>query len=268
MTVAFRPRAVAARGGEQVNARLRVVRPPAWFALALALIGLAGLLAWMLMGRVAVTTRGVGVVTNPPANASVVAPADGVLQSAPTATGQAVVVGETLAVIATRDGQRVDVPSPADGTVVGLGPGPGAAVHGGEALVTVAPASTSQVAYVYVPSSTNDQVRPGMRVFLSPSSTDSTVDGLLLGTVSAVSPLPVSESRVRYVTGSEELTADALAAGPVDEVQVSLEPAQTPSGWAWTRPQGATAPVVSGTPTSGVIIIEMVRPYQAFSGRS
>ena len=268
MTVAFRTRAVAARGEAEVAHRVRVVRPPAWFALALALLGLAGLLAWMLLGRVAITTRGVGVITNPPANAAVVVPVEGVLRQAPTQAGETATAGETLAVIATGTGEVVEVASPVDGTVVGLGPGPGAAVHPGETLVMVAPTAATQIGYIYVPSSANDQVRPEMQVFLSPASTNSTADGVLLGTVSAVSPLPVSEARVRYITGNEELTASALSSGPVDEVQVALVPAPTPSGWQWTRPQGPGGPIVSGTPTDGVIIIEMVRPYAAFTGRT
>jgi hypothetical protein len=265
--IAFRSRAIAAgSAGDALTERVRVVRPPAWFALALAAAGLAGLMAWTLMGRVAVTTKGSGVVTNSPGNIAVVSPAEGVIVETVQTTGTAVTTGDTLVAVETRDGQRYAVTSPVEGTVVGVGPGVGAAVARGEDLATVAPASPTQVAYVFVPSAANNGVNPGMAVLLSPASTDSTVDGLLKGVVSSVSPLPVSEARVRYIMGSPALTASALDDGPVDEVQVALTPADTPSGWEWTRSPGPAAPVVSGTPADGVVILELVRPYSAFAG--
>lgn len=273
MATLFRERAVASRSATEVTDRpVRVVNAPVWTALALALVLLALLAVWLIAGTVALTTRGQGVINNLPANVAVRAPAPGLLSDSLPAVGTQVAAGERLAVLsapapATGQPTGTEVIAPISGTVVAAGPGQGSSVDAGTVLTSIAPDSDTQLGYLFIPTAPSNDVSIGARVVFNVEGVNATDDGLLEGTVSSVSPLPAERARIAYLTASEELTTQIMAAGPVVEVQVALvrDPG-TPTGLRWTLPPGPAAPITSGTPAQGTLILSEVRPYQAFLG--
>ncbi|TXH45577.1 MAG: HlyD family efflux transporter periplasmic adaptor subunit [Actinobacteria bacterium] len=276
----FRDRAVAGRAASEVTDRpVRVATAPAWAALALAVILLVLLAVWLFAGTVTLTTQGYGVIDNVPANVVVTSQSAGVLRQAPPPVGTRVAAGETVAVIGGDDPQTPALPgsapgsgsttvaAPIAGTVVAVGPGWGSSVAAGVPLATIAPETTDQIGYLFIPVAPTLQAHPGSAVNFNVDTVDPTGDGLLQGTVRSVSPLPVDESRIAYLTANAELTSQILASGPVVEVQVALtaDPG-TPSGWRWTLPPGPSHRITSGTPAHGTVILSQVRPYKAFLG--
>ncbi len=270
MATLFRDRAVAGRAAAEVTDRsLRIVSAPAWAALTLAIVLLGLLGVWLFAGSVAITTQGLGVIDNVPANTVVTASVDGRLVRPTPPIGSRVSAGDTIAVIAG-DGEsreRTIVTAPITGTVVAVGPGADSAVSADGALATIAPDTDEQVAYLFLPVAQVNRIRAGDPVNLQVETVDPTGDGLLQGTISEISPLPVDEARIAYLTANEGLTAEIAGSGPVIEVRVALTPdPQAPSGWRWTLPPGPSERVVSGTPARGSVILAEVRPYKAFLG--
>ena len=156
--------------------------------------------------------------------------------------------------------------APVHGKVVSQGAGPNATVEFGDYLGAIAPDSGAQVGYLFVAAQKADQLRAGMQVLLAPASADATHDGMLVGNVDAVSPLPAEESRVAYLTGNSAYARQLLSNGPVVEVRVRLQSDRsTPSGYVWTQPPGPRNAPTSGVPTDATFVLERVPPIRPSS---
>ncbi|MFI0432113.1 MAG: hypothetical protein ACH36H_03110, partial [Candidatus Nanopelagicales bacterium] len=166
MATLFRDRAVAGSAASEVTDRpVRVASAPAWAALALALILLSLLGVWLFAGTVTLTTKGIGVIDNVPANVVVTTQHAGRLDQAPPPVGTRVAAGDAMAVVESESGPaaatvRATVVSPIAGTVVSVGPGVGSSVTASAALATIAPETSEQVGYLFIPTATTQQVRP------------------------------------------------------------------------------------------------------------
>lgn len=267
MAGVFRDRAIAAQSSsEALDQRVHVVPLRAWLALGLAVLVLATGAMWLFGGNVAVTVEGSGTIVNAPTNIAVSAPVDGTVVGDTLDIGTHLAKGDPMLFIESGTNRtRVPVTAPVDGTVVALGAGQGAAVMVGDNLATVAPDSDEQVGYLYVAESAGNQVSPGMVVRLLPNDVDATRNGYLKGTVATVSPLPVTRTRLDYVLADQPMADHLAASGPLLEVLVALDvDTTTPTGYVWTQPPGPDAPIVSGIPTAGSIIVAEVPPFRAF----
>jgi len=66
--------------------------------------------------------------------------------------------------------------------------------------------------------------------------------GKAVGRVVSIGKIPVSDLRLRQLTGDVSLVGLVRQLGPLREVQIRLTPAHTPSGLAWTEGHGPAAP--------------------------
>jgi hypothetical protein len=270
MSTLFRQRAIAGQSSaDTLDAQVRIVRIPVWAALGVAVALLIAFAIWLSVGTVAISTKGYGVVNNAPTNALVNSPTSGTLTKAAPPVGTTVVAGEQVAEIfsAGETPATTRVLAPVSGTIVGIGVGEDITVDYGQYLMTIAPDTAVQVGYLFIPADQGELVRTGMSALLAPNSVDTNNNGLLECEVVDVSPLPVTESRIMYITADARYTAELLKAGPLVEVKVRpLVDPSTPTGWRWTRPPGPSTSLVSGIPTSGTVILAEVPPYRAFFG--
>lgn len=270
MATLFRDRAVAGRAASELTDKpVRIVGIPAWAALSVAVLLLALLGIWLFAGSVSITTQGIGVITNVPANTVVRADRAGRIAESAPPVGTILEAGDRIAVIRGGSGRTFPVTTPIAGTIVALGPGLGGDVTPGVALATVAPDTDQQVGHIFLPVDTAPKVSAGDQVYLEVDTVDPTEDGLLEGDVVAVNPLPADPARIAYLTANAGLTEEIVAGGPVIEVKIELTPdPQAPSGWRWSLPPGPKKPLVSGAPSRGTVILAQVRPYEAFLGTS
>ena len=272
MNTLFRQRAVTGRSSaDTLRDPVRIVRLSWWAALGLAVLLLVGFVVWLTAGEVALSTTGNGVVTNAPTNSLVAATATGKLVTAAPPVGVKVHVGDVVAqILPQADGREITtVLAPVSGTIVGVGAGRNASVDSGQHLATIAPDTVEQFGYLFIPDQEGESVRPGMHALLAPDSVHTTSEGLMEGTVVSVSPLPVDESRIAYITADVQYTKELMQQGPLVEVKIQPIPdPSTPTGWRWTRPPGPDRPIVSGMPATGTVELARVPPYQAFFGSS
>ncbi|MDZ7577300.1 MAG: HlyD family efflux transporter periplasmic adaptor subunit [Candidatus Nanopelagicales bacterium] len=272
MGTLFRDRAATGTSSaDTLNAQVRVVRLPAWAALCFALLLLAGLAVWLFAGTVAITTGGSGVVNNAPANAVVSAPVTGLLTRAAPPVGTAVRAGDVIGKVKESwedESTIVPVLAPVAGTVIGIGAGSHTGVSYGDYLATIAPDTADQIGYLFIPvEKGGEYVQPGMSALLIPDSAEASSEGQLRGRVTAVSPIPVTRSRIMYITAAPEYTDILLRQGPSVEVQIELLPdPANPTGWDWTLPPGPSQRLVSGVSTNGTVVLEEVSPYRTIFG--
>ena len=166
------------------------------------------------------------------------------------------------------DGEVEQVRSAIDGTIVALLVKLGSFVDAGSPVATIEPVGSDLQVVLYVGAADGKQILPGMTAFIAPSTTPSSQYGTMKGTVTEVSSLTVSAEQLGVSLGrNSPLIGALLDRGPALEVVVTLERADTPSGFAWTASNGPNFPITSGTLVDGSVVIDEGSPFQQILGR-
>lgn len=264
----FRSRATATRRRQDLDQPLRLVSTSAFVGLALVIVVIVGGSLWLFGGKVAVKASAVGVVVNPPGNAPVASPVDGVVAGPLLAVGAPVTPGQAVAEIRRDDGTVVVVVAPIAGTVVGHDSGAFAPVKAGDLVATIAPNTEPMAAIVFVSARSVADVVPGQRVEVAPDTVDVGRTGVLEGEVAEVAPLPATRGRLDLVFGDDRLVEGLLADGPVHEVVVELfEDPSKPQRLAWSGPGPVDGPpLVSGALVAAQLVVREQAPWQALLG--
>ena len=126
-------------------------------------------------------------------------------------------------------------------------------------IVSIELASRPLRAMLVVPS-TGRSAKAGMTVRIIPSTENWQESGFILGKVETISETPVTMQRLQRLLHNDALSQDLLSRGATYLVEVSLERANTPSGFKWTTARGSTHPVTTGMLASGRITVDEQRP--------
>ena len=117
-------------------------------------------------------------------------------------------------------------------------------------MLFMQPDGSQVIVQAFIAATDAESVRVGMEALVSPADAPRRAQyGVIQGTVSALSPTPVSAERVSFIVGGNASLVDYfLAGGPVIEVTIELttDPS-TPSGYAWSIGQGPDVQISSGT---------------------
>ncbi len=168
------------------------------------------------------------------------------------------------------------VVSPYDGAVIDLLADPGMVVQPASPVLnleidfskTIKGWEAVNEAVVFVPSADAKRVQPGMDAKISPADVKQEEYGYMIGRVERVSKFAASPEAMMRLLSNESLVRNLSAAGPVNEVLVSLvRTNDNPSGYEWSSSKTPNFHIHSGTPCAGSFIvarnrpIEMVIPY-------
>lgn len=253
---------------EQVEQRLHATSPRMWLALVAFVILIAAGLVWGFLGRAADQVEGIGMMLPSDGLYDLSSPSPGIVRGIAAHNGDAVTAGGTVVTLAQPDGQVQQVTTEIDGTVLALLVKLGSYVAAGSPVATIEPAGSDLQVVMFVGAGDGKQVRPGMTVFLSPSTTPSSQYGSMTGTVREVSSLTVSAEQLGVTLGTNSPVIKALLdRGPALEVVVQLKKAATPSGFAWTASDGPDFPITSGTLADGSVVIDASSPVEQILGR-
>ena len=126
-------------------------------------------------------------------------------------------------------------------------------------IVSIELASRPLRAMLVVPSA-GRSAKAGMTVRIIPSTENWQESGFILGKVETISETPVTMQRLQRLLHNDALSQDLLSRGATYLVEVSLERANTPSGFKWTTARGSTHPVTTGMLASGRITVDEQRP--------
>jgi HlyD family secretion protein len=148
------------------------------------------------------------------------------------------------------------VTSPYAGRVVELRVKLGEIVERGASLFTVIPNNATSAgghgdqltAIVYVPSGDGKQIKPGMKVALSPSVAPREEFGFLIGKVRWVAEVPSTPEGMVYTLKNKQLVQTLSNNAAPIEIAVDLEKdAATPSGYKWSSSRGPDLKLNDGT---------------------
>jgi HlyD family secretion protein len=112
---------------------------------------------------------------------------------------------------------------------------------------------------LFVPPADGKRITAGMRVELEPSTARREEYGYILGEVTEVSPVPVTNEGMRRALNNDQLVTQFSGSGAPFEVRVRfLRDPATPSGLAWSSSRGPQAPIQSGTLATARIVVDHV----------
>lgn len=259
---AFRSQAVEKiESPEQLDQRIKPAKPGTWIALAALLAALAAVLVWAIVSTVPVTVGGTGFFLPQEGWNSVQASEAGIISVLQVNVNDPVVAGEPLALITASSGTVVTVRSPVTGYVVEVAVSQQEYVTPGTQMAVIRPLNDTLVVHAYISTGLAHEIPVGSEAEVSPSTVAPSVYGYLKGRVQSVAPFPATQQRLEEVLQNESLVKQVSSAGPVTEVLVALQPAKTPSGYAWSIGTGPSyAALTGGLPADVTIVVGTRHP--------
>jgi HlyD family secretion protein len=165
----------------------------------------------------------------------------------------------TLASLRQQFSTSADVVSPYAGQVLELKVYRGSPVTDGSPVISIQPDVDALEVLVYLSSSRAKDVKPGMDAEVSPGTVRREEYGFLKGKVTFVADYPATPASMMRNLENESLT-QSLGAGPVTELRIALERADTPSGYLWSSQQGPPLGLSSGTLCTAMIVTRTQKP--------
>ncbi len=179
------------------------------------------------------------------------------------APGDRVSNGQLLATIEIAGG-TVEVTSPLDATVVAVDTRVGELATGA-ALVRLVRTADMASAVALFGASQISAIEPGQQVQLAINGFSGARFGSVVGRVETVGSVPLSSARLTQLTGDASLSAAIAEQGPLYEVTISCDPANTPSGVGWTRGDGPNTVIPLGAlAVASVTVDRQSLLHQAF----
>ena len=253
---------------EVLDRRLRVTTTKTWMVFLGVIVLLGAALVWAIFGSAPTEVKGQSMLLPPHGLYEVGVETEGFVTDLLVENGAHVDKGQALARLRQRDGQVVDIEAPVEGHVATILVKPGTYSAVGTPVFTLVEEGDELIAVVYVPAQQGKVVKPGMRVFVSPSTAPAAQYGSIVGFVGTVSTLPASPARIRLNLGDNDDLVDFLTGGePVLEIAVGLElDPSTPSGYRWSSGSGPPFAISTATLGTAAIVVSEGSPASQIFG--
>lgn len=233
----------------EIAARSPVTTRPLRIALLAVVLLVLAATTWAVLGRAPRTVDGAGILEPDGGYLEIGTPTTGVVTSVAVSPGDRVVAGQLVAVVAAgRPATEEPVFAPQAGVIAELVARPGRATRPGDPLAYLAPSGTGLAMSAFVPARLATGLQPGMPAHVEVAAAPAAQYGFIDGRVTSVAPTPATPDALLYtLRGNTELVEFFSGSGPVVQVTVALQQADTPSGFRWTIGSGPDLPITFGT---------------------
>ena len=236
------------RDPDQLDTPLTLASPNGWIVTLVIGFCMLALIGWGILGRIPQQVTASGRLQYPGGLVTVQSDSNGIV-SGLADLGTVITQGGVIASLHQESGAS-------DTQIVGVTGGRivqhlvelGTAVTTGTPIAVVEPGATENAileAIVEVPAAQVEAIQPGQDVKLTVSGVAATKYGLLRGQVQSLAPFPMN--------------ADGAQVGPT-LVVISLERADTVTGYAWTSLEGPDRQIESQTPVVAEIDTDDISP--------
>ncbi|NEO60683.1 MAG: NHLP bacteriocin system secretion protein [Moorea sp. SIO4G2] len=156
------------------------------------------------------------------------------------------------------------IKSPYSGCFLNITASKGSVIDKGFSLGVIQRQSSSDSlsTVAYFPVGQGKKIKPGMKIYVTPDTVRREKFGSIIGTVSEVSPFPITQQGATKLIGNSTIAENlASKVRPVIEIHGKLQAdSSTPSGYAWSSSQGPSLTVTSGTTVTVQVTIEEQTP--------
>lgn len=152
-----------------------------------------------------------------------------------------------------------------NGRVLELTVTPGQVINAGTRLGSIDEENSSKklVGITYFPIADGKKIQPGMTIQITPQTVKRERFGGIVGTITTVSPFPITREAAASVVGNPEVVAGLVGEKQEGVMQVlaELEPdSTTRSGYKWSSSAGPQLKISSGTTTVVRVKVEERAP--------
>ena len=173
-------------------------------------------------------------------------------------------VKRNLDAVKIRLKQSTDIVSPYSGRVLEIKLDENSIVQAGSSILNMELTGDSikdLEVVVFVSALDGKKVRPGMDIFISPSTIKREDYGFMVGKVTAVSEFPSTAQGMMRILQNQQLVQQLSAGAAPIQITADLTPdPSTTSGYRWTSPGGPPVLVQSGTLGTANVSVRSQRP--------
>jgi hypothetical protein len=246
---------------EELDKMIQVTNLRGWIALGGLTLIVVAALVWSILGSLPTVVKAGGVLIRQDGIQDIVLPNGGLISNLNLQPGDQVNQGQVIAQVKDENGVTQPLTSPFTGTVLEVLVSNNTPVKPEGTVVRIEQDNKPLKSILLLSLADGKQIKPGTRVQLSPTTVQSEEFGQLLGTVSFVSQLPVSQDSLLNQLKSPELVAALSGGAPAIEVDVTLDAdPSTPSGFKWTTKDGPPFKLSNGTLCAANLVVGEQRP--------
>ena len=284
---------------EKAGAIFSITSSTGWIALAAVGISLFSILVWAFFGVMAEQVTGYGIIVDDSGVVNIAPISGGRVLEMKCKVGEPVSKGDVVAVIeqtqleqqvylnaeqahtaTSYEDMRVrtaqlasskeelqrqtQVICPYDGVITSQRLREGQIVEAGAPLYDIdVKQAQDLMGVIFVPALLGNKLKPGTTIQLSPGAIDSSLYGSLVGTVTDLSPYPVTSDRVVYWTGNKEFAGWVVqkCGGAIMEARIELtRDDDTESGYLWTTMMGPKEPISEGMTCTATAVVDRKSP--------
>lgn len=250
---------------EQLDRSVKVTSPLSWLALAGALVVVAAVVIWSMLGSLPTVSTASGVIISAENSYAVSSDSYGIVEELKFNVGDRVEAGSAVASIRNSVGDNIIVKSELSGIVSAQLIADEAEVLPGTELYRITPdAAGERVLICYVPYSQARGLEDGMRVAVYPSHIDNQSYGHMEAEILNVANYAADTNNMQLILGANNLVVEQIAAaGPVTAVLCKIkEDPSSENGFYWTNSKGNETSVPNGTFASAQIVISEDAPIK------
>lgn len=259
---------------EELDKMIQVTNLRGWIALSGLMLIVVAALVWSILGSIPTVVKTTGVLVRQDGIQEIQTPADtGQVRNLALKAGDTIKEGQALGTFRSdTNGQETPIVSPFAGTVIEVLASNNTPLKPQSPVARIEQDNKPLKTILLMSLADGKQIKPGTKVQISPTTVRPEEHGLLLGTVSFVSQLPVSAESLVNQLKSVELVTALTAAGPSIEVDVDLQAdPKTASGLKWTTTSGPPFKLTNGTLVQANLVVGEQKPINLilpiFSGQ-
>ncbi len=259
---------------EELDKMIQVTNLRGWIALGGVMLIVVAALLWSILGSLPTVVKATGVLVRQDGIQEIQAPPEsGLISQFSLKPGDAVKEGQVIGKFKADTGPERSLTSPFTGIVLEVLVSNNTPVKPQSPVARIEQDTKPLKTILLMSLADGKQIKVGTKVQISPTTVRPEEHGLLLGTVSYVSQLPVSAESLLNQLKSNELVAALSSSGPAIEVDVSLQlDSATASGLKWTTASGPPFKLTNGTLCLANLVVGEQKPINLilpiFSGGS
>lgn len=252
---------------EQLDKMIIITPPRLWVALCGAVIVIASLLVWSILGHITEFQDVSGIYINVEGVQNTYCNSTGIVEEILIGKGETVREGDPLYCIKESETNLISqLKANCSGVVYDVGCQKGQIVTTGEKIAEIKKGTeeASQMKIVcYVPITVGKKMQEGMPVIIMPMTVNTQEYGHMTGKIETVGTYAVDETEMLNTIGNTNLVQAFESQGACVEMVIALdEDSNTQSGYMWSNKKGKDVVITDQTPVAAKVVVDKKAPIE------